>query len=1170
MSEPDDTPTRVPAGELSWQEVGDMLWLVNVLRQSRRPGHPDEPRPDRTRAPEPAEVPPSPPEAVEEPEPIPEPAEAQAAPEPAVSGPGRAGGGRDFGSQLTNPRAIERALRPLSRRVPSLWDRELDEVRSATTAAETGLWLPVTRRAATRRFDVVVVCDTARSTALWRATAADFVRLLERQGAFRDIRTVQLDTDQDVPETYRVAGRPDRRPLRELADPRGRRIVLVLTDGVGRAWRPDAVSSWLAALGQDNPLAVVHHLPHRLWRLGNLSTELANLSAGEPGAPNRRLRVDVYAESGAPRRDGLAVPVLEMSGRWLARWAGLLTATGPAEVTLPVAVLGRSGDVPEDLPAELSAHERVRAFHLTASPAAFRLAALLSAVPIDLAVMRFVQQEMVPSSALFHLAEVLHGGLLTDGDGEPGESFDFLPGVRAELLGALRRAETVGVIREVATAFGAAKPVLDRLRAAVADPFGPSLPSDPADVHVERDVMRALSGPYLARARRLTARAGALSRLGDPDLAAPSRTSESMATLSESPQAGARDFVDRPELAAVRSSLVGGDGRPVVVLGEGGSGKTELVREHLARHADDYDSVWWVRAGEAADIVTGYDHIAIDLGLWHPGAAADAVAATVLDAFAGARAVRWLLVLDGAADPADVLPYLPAGPAHVVVTSREPAWRDHGIPVPVGRLSAAQSRELLLRRAPALGDAECESLAELHGGLAATIARLAHRVPRHRFSASWFTREVVAEGLFRRALDGIAGRRPLLDACAVLGPRGVSAHFLDRLSDLGPDPVTGGSLVPDAEDARAALLDGGLLVPDGDVLVVPEPVRAEVLARSGATALASARHAVHRVLAQDTSTLAPGEVVSHLKRSGMVDCADPEVRRGVVALTRRLLDLGYLAGAIEVAESALRSWEAESAGTPQFAQLAAELGVACRLRGERARAVRLHRRHGPAGSLARSLRETGEVEAAFEALGGHAPATDDIAVVAGFAATARLAAALAGRPLAAEIVVLQEEVVARLRRECGEGHPATLAALGELALTRRLRGEAQAALELDRALLGRARALLGEGHRITLACAINLASDLHETGRPDAAAELDRRTARIATRAQGERHPATLVARWNLALAEEPRPGEAAAGTALSRELGRSHPLARLAAAGSRCWYEPDPGALFADEPGSL
>ncbi|MEU0530231.1 SAV_2336 N-terminal domain-related protein [Amycolatopsis tolypomycina] len=1167
MSEPDDTPTRIPAGELSWQEVADMLWLVNVLQQSGRPGHPEEPPLDRTRAPEPVGEPPSPRQAFEEPEPISDTAGVAPSPDPAVSGPGRAGGDRDFGSQLTNPRAIERALRPLSRRVPSRRDKELDEVRVATTAAETGLWLPVTRPAATRRFDVVVVCDTGRSTALWRATAADFVHLLERQGAFRDVRTVQLDTDQDVPETYRVAGRPDRRPLRELADPTGRRIVLVLTDGVGRAWRPDTVPSWLTALGEDNPLAVVHHLPHRLWRLGNLTTELANLSTGEPGAPNRRLRFDVHAEPWAPRREGLPVPVLEMSGGWLARWAGLLTATGPAEVTLPVTVLGRSADAPDDPPAELSAHERVRAFHLIASPAAFRIAALLSAVPIDLAVMRFVQQEMVPRSALFHLAEVLHGGLLTDGDGEPGEGFDFLPGVRAELLGGLRRTDTVGVIREVATTFGAAKPVLARLLAAVADPFGPSLPSDPADIRVEHAVMRALSGPYLSRARRLTAGADSSSSLEQLELAAPSVTSESTARLSVSPQANARGFVDRAELAAVRSSLTGGGGRPVVVLGEGGSGKTELVREYLARHADDYDSVWWVRAGEAADIVTDYGRIAIDLGLQHPGAAADAVAATVLDALAGARAVRWLLVLDGAPDPADVLPYLPAGPAHVVVTSREQAWRDHGIPVPVGRLSAAQSRELLLRRAPALDDAECESLAELHGGLAATVTYLAHRAPRRRFSAGWFTREVLDEGPFRRALDDVAAGRPLLDVCAVLGPRGVSAHFLDRLSDGEPGPVAGGIRVPDADDARTVLLDGGLLVPDGDLLVVPEPVRAEVLARLGTTALDSARHAVHRVLAQDTSTLAPGEVVSHLKRSGMVDCADPGVRRGVVALTRRLLDLGYLAGAIEVAESALRSWESGSAGTPQ---LAAELGVACRLRGDRARAVRLHRRYGPAVSLARSLRETGEVEAAFEALGDHAPATDDIAVIAGFTATARLAAALAGRPLTAEIGVLQEEVVARLRRQCGDGHPATLAALGELALTRRLGGEARVALELDRTLVGRATALLGEGHRITLACAINFATDLHETGQPDAAVKLDRRTARIAARAQGERHTATLVARWNLALAEGPEPAEADAGAALSRELGRSHPLARLAAAGSRCWYEPDPGALLADESGSL
>ncbi|MGV9364731.1 SAV_2336 N-terminal domain-related protein [Amycolatopsis sp. NPDC003731] len=1162
MSEPDDAPTAVPADELSWRDVADGLWLAHLLRPPDRPGQPDDRPPDRPPAPKRVAPPPSEPVEPAAVESVPATAGMVPVPDAVAARPGQDGGDRAFESQLTDPRAIERALRPLSRRVPSRRDSELDEVRVATNAAETGLWLPVTRPAATRWFDVVVVCDTGRSAELWRATAAHFVRLLEHQGAFRDVRTVQIDTDQDIPDGYQVAGRSDRRPLRDLADPRGRRIVLVLTDGMGRAWRPDAVASWLAVLGEDNPLAVVHHLPPRLWRLGNLTTELANLSAREPGTPNRRLRFDLYAESGAPRREGLPVPVLEMSGRWLARWAGLLTATGPPEVTLPVALLGRSSGAPEDLSAELSAHERVRAFHLTASPAAFRLAALLSAVPIDLAVMRFVQREMVPRSALFHLAEVLHGGLLTD---EPGAGLDFRPGVRAELLGALRRAETVGVIRDVGTAFGAARPAIARLRAAVTDPFAPSLPSEPADIGLEHAVMRALSGPYLSRADRLAAGPESLSGMAMPRTAAQSDGSETMAVLSETPQAGAQDFVERPELAALRSSLADGDGRPVVVLGEGGSGKTELVRGYLARHADDYDSAWWVRAGAAADIVTGYGGIAIELGLKPHGAGADAAAAAVLDAFAGARAVRWLLVLDGASDPGDVLPYLPAGPAHVVVTSREPAWSDHGIPVPLGRLSAAQSRELLQGRAPSLGDAECESLAELHGGLAATVAYLAHRAPRRRFAAGWFTREMTDDGLFRRALEAVAGSRPLLDICAVVGPRGVSTNFLRRLSDLGPDPGAGGVAVPELDEARTALLDAGLLVPDRDVLVVPEPVRSEVLARSEETALDSARHAVHRVLAEDTSTLPPGEVVSHLRHSGMANCADPRVRSGVADLTRRLLELGYLAGAIEVAETVLLSWEGESAsGTPEFGRLAAELGVAYRLRGDRVRAVRLHRSHGPAVALARSLRETGEIDAAFEALGGHAlpPSTEDMVVAAEFAATARVAAALAGRPLAAEVGALQEEVVARLRQHGDDWHPATLAASGDLALTRRLCGETRQALDLDRTLLGRASALLGEGHPITLACAINFATDLHEIGDHEAAAKLDRRTARIAARAQGARHTATLVARWNLALDEGPESAEAAARTALSRELGRSHPLAVLAAAGSRCWYEPDPGTV--------
>ncbi|MGK5559222.1 SAV_2336 N-terminal domain-related protein, partial [Actinomadura kijaniata] len=191
---------------------------------------------------------------------------------PPAPSPARAGGAaREIlvptAPMLTDPLGVQRALRPLKRRVPSRRLRELDEEATAAHIAETRIvrarrWLPVLAPALERWLSLVLVVDTGPTMRLWRPLARELAEVLLRQGAFHDIRVMYLRGSGHV--STAPAGSP--RAPATLLDPTGRQAVLVLSDCSGPHWwngrAPAAVRRWAAA----GPTAILNPLPERLWR----------------------------------------------------------------------------------------------------------------------------------------------------------------------------------------------------------------------------------------------------------------------------------------------------------------------------------------------------------------------------------------------------------------------------------------------------------------------------------------------------------------------------------------------------------------------------------------------------------------------------------------------------------------------------------------------------------------------------------------------------------------------------------------------------------------------------------------------------------------------------------------------------------------------------------------
>ncbi|KIH98248.1 hypothetical protein LP52_13755 [Streptomonospora alba] len=507
------------------EEIAEAAWLARHLP----PGAPlGQSAPERRASPPPAggpaapaaprrteRLPPPPPQVADK-------AQAHLLPE---EGKERFGGGA-VPTRLPSPSALPRqlelarALRPLRQYAPSPVRLAVDEDATAAASAEQGFWSPRLVPVPERMLDVAVVVDTGGSMPVWRRTVAEFVALLKRQGAFRDVRVWRVDTSPpaDRALTLTAEGDDSRRSPEELTSATGRRLVVVLSDCVDRAWSDGRMARLLELWGRHCPVAVAHLLPQRLWSRCAPRIVPVRLEAPRVNAPNALLRVVPRDVSAQPALAGVAVPVVEIEERWLSVWARLIG--DPALPPLPGAALftGAPAAKRRPKPERLSPRERVGAFRSAASPTAFKLACYLAAAPLSLPVMRLVQEAMLPGSTGAHLAEVMLSGLVrataagaaeaaAAASGDPAAvSYSYDPEVADTLISYLRRDEAYRVYQRASDALGRHVGSPDDFAGMLAVPPGNAeARAGEAFAAVTLRVLRALGGEYAAIAEHLSA-----------------------------------------------------------------------------------------------------------------------------------------------------------------------------------------------------------------------------------------------------------------------------------------------------------------------------------------------------------------------------------------------------------------------------------------------------------------------------------------------------------------------------------------------------------------------------------------------------------------------------------------------------------------------------------------
>ncbi|WP_436790822.1 FxSxx-COOH system tetratricopeptide repeat protein [Yinghuangia sp. YIM S10712] len=1140
---------------------------------------------------------------------------------------------------LTDRRRLERALRPLRRRVPSTRDWELDEEATADALVAAEPRLPRLRPARERWLDMVVVADAGATMPVWCHTVAEFTELLRQTGAFRTVNVRLLDTDAAGADHLELRGAAPEALKSGLAEPIGparRRVVMVLTDAAGAAWRSGAAQRLVSGWGERVPVAVALLPGERAWYRTWLATRSVALRAYEQIPSGSRLVVEhergwdtpSAADQGRP-----VVPVVELSAGRLHRWARLLAdapGTWPHARVMSLAPAAHDDASPhEGVPDATTAAELVLNFRSAASPVAFRLAQHLAASPLTLAMMEMIQFIAEPDSTPAHLAEVVTSGLLvparsgTAASGGPGVvRYAFLPGVAEELLASARRVDTAEVMLRVVDRLDSVLPHMRGLFVAPTEPAS-GVPTGADDYYtpVVR-ALRALSGPYLLWAERLQARlnpAPTRERAANPRAHSAVAESDGLDTLRfkavdvpENPldpsafvpdpenaltdsDRGGRGLRDEPssgkgDPGAVTDSArmrrpgvveraiagrrkadspppvwgnmpprnVNFTGRvgaledlharltqgttavlPEALHGMGGVGKSQIAVEYAYRNSSDYDIVWWIPAGQPAQIRAAFVDLAQRLRL-QTGAEANIAVPAVLEALRLGEPYRnWLLVFDNAESPESVLPFFPqGGTGRILVTSRNGQWVNMARTIEVDVFARDESIELLRRRGPVLTDEQANRLSEALGDLPLAIEQAAVWLAETGMRAEEYLELFEGkreEFVSRRAellelappmdyqlpvaaawnvsLDRLRDTNPaalqLLQVCAYFAPEPVSrslfmagrnAALPGLLGEMLSDPIRLGHALREINRYALARIDYRT-----DSIQLHRLVQAVLIDQMSPEERVAMREAAHTLLA-GSDPGEPGrvanwpryaELLPHLRATRAVESKNRWVRALIGNTVIYLFTFGDDEACRELGQDAYDTWrENFSPDDAQTLSLARHLGHALRSLGRYREAADLNR-----DTLERLTRTAGAAdENTLRAAR---------AVAVDLRAAGEFAAAAAINKDAYELSV----------RSFGERDPYTLGAAVDYATALRLIGDISGARDLDAVTLQIAVEILGEDDLLTMLLGSLLALDLRESGDYVEAAELqETNSARFDRLVSGE-PPVALTALRHLGAA---------------------------------------------------
>lgn len=575
------------------------------------------------------------------------------------------------------------------------------------------------------------------------------------------------------------------------------------------------------------------------------------------------------------------------------------------------------------------------------------------------------------------------------------------------------------------------------------------------------------------------------------------------------------DFVGRDGLLdRLRTRLA----EPLVLHGMVGVGKTQVVVEHLHRHAAEYDLVWWVQADNFTQIQASLAELAQRMGV--PGDGVDVAIRGVLDTLrTGERYRRWILVFDNTDVTEAVRWVSPTGLGQVLVTSRNEDWHGIARTVEVGLLSREESKALLLHHNHEIGESDADTLADRLGDLPLALDQAASWLARTGMPVAEYLR------LFDRDSDDLL-RSSALETMSVATAWDVpllrlrndhpaALEMLQLCSFFGWQPIprdwlaSGDSWADPVQfnNAVRALRRHGLVNVDrsDNTLQVHRVIQLVVRNQLGPDERDTMRRIAHQLMLNGDPgdpadvTMWPryATLLPHAFAARAVDSKDARILRLVENLVRYLLNSGNYRDALALTEQAHRARQLNfGENEPPRLIMEAYRGTVLSRVGRVTDAARVNER---------------TLDLMRTSFGENHAATIDMFDRTRF-------------NVRAQGLLLKErdqaiETFSRARELLGEDDRSTLWYASSLAECHRLAGEYVKARELDEDTVQRTIAVLGPNHRQTLRAQCGLAMSIRECGQYEKACRLQADINARLLQVLGPDHPLTVGGQRSLAVA---------------------------------------------------